>query len=393
MPAWLHFIGKILQRLAIRIDRSRYQVKKTLGWLRPVIILPYRGFGNKDEIYLKGRVLEDNGLAKPAHRNSIWHNIVAMYKRYVSNEIPNVRVKATFNGQEQIVTTNEIGFFEVRFRFPEPLPTQKDWLEVQLELLDQVSGKQRQVRAGGPVMIAQQRHQFGIISDVDDTILVSNATNFYKKVRLMVLKNARTRLPFEGVASFYSALQKGRDGNYYNPILFVSSSSWNLYDLLVDFCEHQGIPRGPFLLRGSRLDQFTFFASIHKQHKMEKIRQIMNTFNELPFILIGDSGQKDAEIYCQVVQDYPGRILAVYIRDVSDEERDAAVRAIADTVKQSGVEMLLVKDTEEAARHAQLRGFIAPEKVTEVLAGKAKDQQAPSEIREVFAGKTTNEGA
>jgi phosphatidate phosphatase APP1 len=381
-------IGKVLQRLAIKLDRSRYVLKKRLGWLRSPIILPYRGFGNRYEIYLRGRVLEDNGLAKPAERNSIWHNIVAMYKRYVSNEIPNVRVRATFNGQEQVVTTNEIGFFEVRFRFPTPLPVNKDWVEVQLELIDKVVPNQKQVRAGGPVMLSQSHHQFGIISDVDDTILVSNATNFYKKIKLMLFKNARSRLPFEGVASFYSALQKGPEGSSFNPVFYVSSSSWNLYDLLVDFCNYQGIPRGPFMLRGSRLDQFTFFASIHKEHKMAKIRQILTAFNDLRFILIGDSGQKDAEIYSQVVREFPGRILAVYIRDVSNEERDAAVRAIAGTVHQSGVEMLLVQDTAEAARHAESRGFIASEKVPEVEAEKAKDEQAPAAITQMLATKS-----
>jgi phosphatidate phosphatase APP1 len=386
MSPWLRKIARVLRIIAVKIDRSRYQVKKRLGWLRTPIILPYRGFGNKHEIYLKGRVLEDNGLAKPAKRNSIWHNIVAMYKRYVSNEIPNVRVRAAFEGQEQMVTTNEIGFFEVRFQLPDAIQSRKDWVEVELELIDKVVPRQKQVRAGGPVMLAQEKHQFGVISDVDDTILVSNATNFYKKMRLMVLKNARTRLPFEGVSAFYSALQKGQDGYSFNPLFYVSSSSWNLYDLLVDFFENQGIPRGPFLLRGSRLDTFTFISSIHVGHKMEKIRQILQTFHDLPFILIGDSGQKDAEIYSQVIREFPGRILTVYIRDVSKNDRDEAIRAIAATLQDTGVEMLLVKDTEEAAMHAQLKGYIAASKLPEVHAEKVKDQTAPSDIQHIVAG-------
>ncbi len=131
------------------------------------------------------------------------------------------------------------------------------------------------------------------------------------------------------------------------------------------------------MLRGSRLDQFTFFASIHKEHKMAKIRQILTTYCDLRFVLIGDSGQKDAEIYSQVVKEYPGRILAVYIRDVSNEERDAAVEAIANAVRQSGVEMLLVRNTAEAARHARMRRFIAPEQESEVKAETLKDQQSP----------------
>ena len=67
--------------------------------------------------------------------------------------------------------------------------------------------------------------------------------------KLTLLHNAHTRLPFEGVAGFYQALQRGRDGEAYNPVFYVSNSPWNLYDLLEDFLDVHGIPRGPLLLR------------------------------------------------------------------------------------------------------------------------------------------------
>lgn len=383
MPSWLKFIAHYLRLIAVRLDQSRYGVKKKFRLLRPPLILPYRGFGNHHEFYLRGKVLEDNGLAKPANKNSIWHNIVAMYKRYVSNEIPHVRIEACFQGTRQEVVTDEVGYFEVKFQLPQELISKREWMEVEFKLLDQVVPKQGEVQAKGQVMISQDSSQFGVISDVDDTILISKATNLYQKLRLMFLKNARTRMPFEGVAAFYTALQKGIDGSYHNPIFYVSSSSWNLYDLLVDFCSVRGIPRGPFLLRESRLDEFKFIASIHKGHKLEKIEQILSTYSNMNFILIGDSGQKDAEIYRQVIHDFPGRILVVYIRDINKEGRQEAVKDIIATLEESGVAMLLVKDTEEAAIHAAENGYIDPRALSKIVRAKIRDQQAPSDFEQL----------
>lgn len=387
MRQWLKSVARFLSKAAIRLERLRLRIKQKLGWLGPPLILPYRGFGNHHAIYLRGRVLEDNGLAKPANKNKIWHNIVAMYKRYISSEIPGVRVQACFAGVCKEVVTNEAGYFEVNFTFSQRLQTDLNWVEVDLKLLDKVVQRQGEVTAKGKIMLSQNCHQFGVISDVDDTILISRATNLYKKLLLMFLKNARTRMPFEGVAAFYSALQKGIDNSYFNPIFYVSSSSWNLYDLLVDFCEVRGIPKGPFLLRDSRLDEFKFISSIHTGHKLRKIEHILTTYRKLNFILIGDSGQKDAEIYRKVIAEFPGRIIAVYIRDVSKEARDEAVRAIAATVKDSGVEMLLVRDTEEAAIHAARHGYIDPRMLASITKQKIKDQQAPSDLEQFVSSE------
>ena len=319
MASWKKSFTHLASDADDYFDKLVYRFRQRVGAIKPVQIVPYRGFGNGQELYLKGRVLEDKGLKPPEDNDTVWENILAMYKRFESDEIPNVRVRAHFQGIEQVITTDEEGYFTVRLPLSEPLSPGRAWHEVELELLDEVVPGQGAVTATGQVLVPPFHSHFGVISDVDDTVLKSDATNLFKAARLAFLNNARTRLPFPGVAAFYRALQSGPDSSLFNPIFYVSSSAWNLYDLLADFCNVHGIPKGPFMLRDLGIDKENFLRASHLNHKLAQIEHIMGTYPELPFILIGDSGQHDPEIYHQVINDFPGRVKTIYIREVTDE--------------------------------------------------------------------------
>jgi phosphatidate phosphatase APP1 len=112
-------------------------------------------------------------------------------------------------------------------------------------------------------------------------------------------------------------------------------------------------------------------------HKLEKIRGLMDAFAPLPFLLIGDSGQEDAEHYRTIVREYPGRVRCVYIRNVwhrSGRERELA--AIAEDIRAAGSQMLTVDDTVTAARHAASQGWIRRQEVAEVQAHRQEDLEA-----------------
>jgi phosphatidate phosphatase APP1 len=168
--------------------------------------------------------------------------------------------------------------------------------------------------------------------------------------RKVLFGNARTRLPFEGVSSFYHQLHQDK-----NPMFYVSSSPWNLYDVLIEFLDVNSIPLGPLLLRDWGLSVSEGSPLNHATHKLHIIKQILETYPALPFLLIGDSGQEDPEIYSQIVQDYPSRILAVYIRDVSGSGRDKQIDELAKRVIEAKSELLLVPDTLIAEQHARSR--------------------------------------
>ena len=166
------------------------------------------------------------------------------------------------------------------------------------------------------------------------------------------------------MGAFYEALQRGADGLANNPIFYVSSSPWNIYDLLEDFLDVHGVPEGPLFLK----DWSPTVLGKHKGHKLGIISTLLDTYPDLPFVLIGDSGEEDPEIYSQVVRERPGRVRAVYIRDVTSAERDAEVRAIAEEVRGLGVEMVPVPDTAAAAEHAASAGLISPGAVPDIRA-------------------------
>ena len=195
--------------------------------------------------------------------------------------------------------------------------------------------------------------RFGVISDIDDTLLVTQATSLLKMMRLTLLESSESRVAFPGVAAFYEALHDGT-----NPFFYVSSSPWNLHEFLQDFMRLKGIVSGPLLLRDFGLDENKLVAGPHLEHKLAQIRRVMDRFPTLPFVLVGDSGQRDPEVYDRIVEAYPGRVLAVYIRDVSDGVRDRAVQDIAARLAGQDVDMLLVPDTLAAARHAASRGWL-----------------------------------
>ncbi|MFZ0256273.1 MAG: phosphatase domain-containing protein [Gammaproteobacteria bacterium] len=363
-------------RVEQHLDAARFRLKRRLGWLGPVQIMPFLGYGNASTVTVCGRVLEEKDLGDPQVEAPWWENLRAMYHRIESDEIPYVRLKAEFNGESREVRTDDEGYFAFELT-PAVLPVNTSgWFDVHVQLAEQVNPSQGSVTALGQVLIPPVNADFAVISDIDDTIIRTYATDFFRMMRVLFLNNARTRVPFEGVSAFYSALQKGPDGVSDNPIFYVSSSSWNIYDLLLAFLDVHDIPRGPLLLRDLGLDQTKFVKSGH-QHKLDKIERIFRFYPYTRFILIGDSGQQDPALYYQAIQRHPGRVIAAYIRDVHPLNRPKVSR-IAREVEALGTEMLLVQDTEEAAQHAAQRGLIRWTEVPTVHRQKKVDIEMPA---------------
>ncbi|MCH7402921.1 App1 family protein [Belliella kenyensis] len=342
-----------------------------LGLIKTIQILPYKGFGNTHEIYFLGRVQRDRGIGFSTISDSRWRNFVKMYKRFATWELPGLRVKAKFQGVEQIVTTDDEGYFEVRLRNEDGWQLANYWNQVELVLLDNPLRDAELVKAHNPVFIPYKDCDFGVISDIDDTIVPTGATRVFEMLKTTFFGNAHTRLPFEAVSEFYQALHRGSDDIDSNPFFYVSSSPWNLYDFLTEFLETHQIPKGPLMLRDLGLSREQLFAGSHWEHKLLQVEMIFEIESNLSFILIGDSGQHDAEIYLQVIKDYPGRVKMVYIRHINARDEEKMLK-IQTQMKHLGVEMMLIKDTLEAAQDALQKGWIQESGIKDILIEQQK---------------------
>lgn len=342
-------------------------LKQKAGWLDIPKIVPYKGYGNASDVFIQGMVIEDKGLAKPKDRQHLWQNILAAIKRFSSDEIPDVKVRARLLGKTLEVKTDELGYFSFHFTFngEDENTLTKNWQTVHFELLDEIIEDQPDIYATGEVRIIPPEQSRIIVSDIDDTAMVSHSTQTLRKLRLMLLKNAHTRHPFPGASTFYQALSDGKDKQENNPFFFVSSSEWNLYDLLEDFFTFNHFPKGVFLLRKLENSIYKFWKSGggNHNHKFDKLNTLLALYPGHSFILIGDSGQQDPYIYSKFALDNPGRVEAIYIRRIRSKSYVEEHEEIYQQLRDINTSYLEVQDTHEAAVHAAKHGYVADDLV------------------------------
>lgn len=283
-------LGRLIHTADNHWSTFKLGVKKRLDLLGPLQVLLYLGYGTPEQVFLKGRVLEQKGITGVGENDSLWQNLQRMVHRFESDEIPGAVVTARFQGTCRQVTANHEGFFEKTLCPEQRLDLDALWHTAEAELSEpRLSHQPQPVVGAGQILIPPTQARFGVISDIDDTVVETAATHWLRMARIMLFSNAYTRLPFAGVSNFYQALQAGTALNQ-NPIFYVSSSPWNLYDLLVDFFRIRNIPLGPFFLQDYGFEPEQLFYANHRQHKLKQIQRILLTYPHFPFILIGDSG-------------------------------------------------------------------------------------------------------
>ena len=373
MAGWRERLAAAANRIEVPLDVVRVRFWLRRGWLDSVSVVVYRGYGTPTMLRLRGRVISRRAIVSATSTDSVWRNLRGMYRRFTGLEIPGATVHVRFAddpGPPVAATTDDEGFFIVEHTLPTAGP---GWREATVELHAPLIRRQRVARATGQVLVPPPEAAFGVISDIDDTIVRTNATSLLTMARVVLLGNAHTRLPFLGAAAFYRALEAGVGGRDGNPLFYVSSGPWNLYDVLIEFLALNEIPAGPLFLQDWGLGPRKLFKIGHREHKLGVIATLLADYPALPFVLIGDSGEQDAEIYRDAARAHPGRIRAIYIRDTQLAHRATAVRTIAEELRAGTTPLLLVSDTVAAAEHAAAHGLIDPDTLPAIRTDKVRD--------------------
>ena len=342
------------------IDRIRYREGRHDG--KMVQMLTYAGYRNADEARFGGRIVEYRTPLDAGE--STLSKLRAMLAIYESDEVPGVRIVAEgYGGRHEAISDDE-GYFE--FRVPlngRDLPEKTRWDEVTLSV---ESHEAKRTRVTAPVLAPGTSRRIGVISDIDDTVVETGATNFLKNWRRVLVDQPGERLAVPGASKLYRMLVLEHDAPH-RPVFYVSSSPWNLYDVLVEYMALQSIPLGPIFLRDYGLSEHGPVGEHHEAHKGRALATLFTTYPDLGFVLIGDSGQRDPQVYAEAARRFPGRVRAVYLRDVSPKHGQAAAPYVEDLAAM-GVPVKLAADTAAIAGHAAAHGLISPEAAAEIAA-------------------------
>ncbi len=359
----------------------------------PYEVLAYRGYGNSSRAFVSGRVVERRGIGPSTDHDSALRNLLNTYRRVDSDPAPFAEVSIEYGGGTFKFKADDEGFFSGWMETPGAPSPDDEWVEYDVSLLSPKPEGTTITKSAGEVMLAPPGAKLCVISDIDDTVIQSRVSNFLQAARTVMLGNARTRLPFPGVSAFYEALRNGAGGDEKNPVFYVSSSPWNIYDVISEFMDIQKMPKGPLLLRDWDIAFSALSSSRHFEHKGVAIRNIVGLYPNLQLILIGDSSQHDPEIYRQIVHEFPDRVAAIYIRDVNhDAQRSAAIAKLADEIIAARSTLVLAEHTLDAAKHAADHGWITADALPAVGEEKRADEGKNDSKVATPDGGATGEG-
>jgi phosphatidate phosphatase APP1 len=342
---------RFFARLELLFDRVVWGLRRRFGRLGPLQIVTYRSFGTAAGAMVRGRVVEASALERSLPADSVFRSFRRMLRRFFSREVPDASVRAELGDGSVRCRTDDEGYFDMPVVLP-PSGAPGDWQMAEVEVVDAPVRGLVPVRATAELLIPGPAAELGIISDIDDTVLQTHVTQKLKMIWVTLSGSAFTRMPFDGTTELYHALAAGRSGHADNPVFYVSKSPWNLYDFLVDFLDHHQLPRGPLLLRDMGLRERP-----PVDHKSAAVCQLLDTYPTLPFVLLGDSGERDPEIYLETAARYPGRIRAIYIRDLGGKNRKepggGRAQTLGERARAYGTEMLWIEHARDALAHAR----------------------------------------
>jgi len=319
----------------------------------PTIVV-YPGYANHSGVVVFGHVFRQNLRHWYPYSDHFFSNLWVLWKLFRVKGLRGVSVELSAGGEVAYTTTDAKGYF--RFDLPLNRPVSYGWTAVEVRLSP--DSPYKAPTAHGTVL-RPGLNSYDIITDIDDTLLISHSRNWWKKLRLLIMHTPSERRPFDGVVSHYQQLYQHNSQLGSCLFSYVSSSEWNLYPFIRAFSRTHQLPRGIYLLRSLKTRLIDFFKTGKgdHQHKLRKIRELLEFYPDHHFILLGDDTQKDPLLYMQAVRKFPGQIACVYIRHTR-KWFSREVEAMLGEISRLGIPCCYFVHSEEAILHSKKMGFM-----------------------------------
>jgi phosphatidate phosphatase APP1 len=322
--------------------------------MKPILKL-YRGYANEQELIVMGHVFKPTTAKEYDFQKKNIKNATSVIGMFRIKTQANADVYLEHNKMKIHTKTLNDGYF--KFCVPLDQFTRYGWIEYEVSIVhhnETLTTKDSYIRP--------HKGNLGIISDIDDTFLVSHTLNPLKKLYVLLFKNINKRKIYEDVVTHYQALSTaGRENKEeFNAFFYVSSSEWNLYRFIIKFTELHQLPKAVLLLKDIKTSLKDFFLTGggNHNHKFDKIKHILEFYPNLEYVLLGDDSQHDAFLYEAICKIFPVTVKAVYIRQTGDAKKDK-VTAVLKNLETLKVSVCYFKNSSEAIAHSKMIGIIA----------------------------------
>lgn len=272
------------------------------GWVETIV--PYAGYGSADHLRILARAVlapaapysELMRVADDFLRRRGWRN-------FASVPIAEQKVRITVGEDTIEVQSDRAGYIDVRVRNN---GLAAGWHEVTLKSEDSRV-------ATAPVQVVSPDQTFGLISDIDDTVISTWLPRILIAAwnSFVVTEQARQSVP--GMARMYQQILAEHPGA---PTIYVSTGAWNTYPFLRRFLKRHGYPQGTMLLTDWGPTNTGWFRS-GPDHKRRSLHELARDLPNIRWLLIGDDGQHDPMLYREFADLQPEHVRAIAIRQLT----------------------------------------------------------------------------
>ena len=294
-PLRLHRAARIEDRVHAVLERSL----RRRGW-RPAV-LPFTGYGTTRWARVLARVL----LASP-DTNPTQLRLGRGWRRFLTAAEADCPVTIELGGQTHEVLSARGGYIDLEL----PAELRPGWAEAVLR-----------VEGAPPVSaalrIVPDEPGLGVVSDIDDTVIHTALPRPLVAGWNTFVRLEGTRRPVEGMPGLFAEVALAHPDV---PVFYVSTGPWNVASVLQAFLGRHGYPAGPLLMTDWGTTPQGWFRS-GQAHKRRELRRLMEDLPQLEWLLVGDDGQHDPQIYAEVAEAAPDRVRAVAIRELSPGEQ------------------------------------------------------------------------